>query len=140
MLLLLQANHVFTHFFLKTIKVVMHFVLLLLGNAIVSNYNASFACASQQSNCSKAMMFLFLMLFKPPNGFYVMFMLLLMVVQLFQAMMFILLMLPSSPIVPSYDVLLACDFCHALLFSNPMALSDDALLDHASWRSSCSKL
>jgi hypothetical protein len=66
-------------------------------------------------------------------------------------MMFILLALPSSPIVPSYDVILACDFCHvpfalhlcdvhAPLFSNPMAPSDDALLDHVSWRSSCSKL
>ncbi len=131
MFLLLQASDVLTHYFLKTIKVVMHFVLLFLGNATVSSYNVFFACASQQSNCSESMMFVFLMLFKllhllvlslmllllvnfvkPPSGFYVMFMLLLLVVQWLQAMMFILLVLPSSLIVPSYDVILACDFCH----------------------------
>jgi hypothetical protein len=109
----------------------MHFVLLFLGNATISSYDASFACASLQSNCSKSMMFLFVMLFKllhllvlslmllllvifvkPPSGFYVMFMLLLLVVQWLQVMMFILLVLLSSLVVPSYDVLLACDFHH----------------------------
>jgi hypothetical protein len=118
----------------------MHFVLLFLGNATISSYDASFACASLQSNCSKSMMFLFVMLFKllhllvlslmllllvifvkPPSGFYVMFMLLLLV-----AMMFFLLVI----FIMFLLLLHLCDV-HAPLFSNPMAPSHDALLDHA---------
>jgi len=47
------------------------------------------------------------------HGFCVMFLLLLLAIQWIQAMMLLLLMLPSSSVVPSYDVLLTCDFGHA---------------------------
>ncbi len=48
-------------------------------------------------------------------GFYVMFLLLVLAVQWFQAMMLLLLVLPSSLVVASYDGLFACDFHHAPL-------------------------
>jgi len=94
MLLLVQVGDVLTsliHFFLKTIKVMRHFMLSL-------------------------MLLLLVIFVKPPLtcGFYVMFLFLLLVVQWLQAMMFILLVLPSSLDVPSYDVPFACDFHHVL--------------------------
>ncbi len=61
------------------------------------------------------MLLLLLILVMPflAHGFYVMNMLLLLAIQWLQTMIFFLLMLPSSSIVPSCDVPLACDFRHA---------------------------
>jgi len=46
----------------KTIKSMMHLLFVLLGNVVVSSYDASFAYASWQSSCSKAVMLLLFIL------------------------------------------------------------------------------
>ncbi len=134
MLFLFQAKDVSLLLFMfswKTIKVMMHLLLMLPSNAFVLSCDVFLTCASQQSSCSKTMMLLLLLFvngpiaLKPWCSFF----------HVFQdvplACAFI-----NAPIAfdfchaPSCSWLL-CDV-HAPLIGNPMAPSHDAPFVNAS--------